>query len=128
MVAVLGIAVALYLKNPGPANPLAQPAAEQTPLHADAALKAPSPAQPTPKEPSPPPAQKPQYAGPAARDTPAGDLPQAAQHAVMLESLGGLSAANLYQSYLNIGLLADGVQSETFTIEGAAGTLKIITN
>src|SRR5260370_41886832 len=49
LVVVLGIAVALYLKNPGPGNPVASPPAEQTPPHADAALKVPSPAQPTPK-------------------------------------------------------------------------------
>jgi hypothetical protein len=43
-----------------------------------------------------------------------------------LEAMGGLSAANLYQSYLTIGLLADGVQNKAFTIEGATTTLKIV--
>jgi hypothetical protein len=33
----------------------------------------------------------------------------------MLETLGGLSAAHLYQSYLNIGLLADAVDNKTYT-------------
>jgi hypothetical protein len=32
-----------------------------------------------------------------------------------LEALGGMSAAHVYQSYLNIGLLADGVESEAYT-------------
>lgn len=104
LVVVLGVAVTLYLKTPGSGNPVGA------------------------TEPSPPPAVQPQYKGPAARAKPSGDLPQAAQQGAMLESLGGLSAANLYQSYLNIGLLADGVESKTFTIEGGASTLKIITN
>jgi hypothetical protein len=33
----------------------------------------------------------------------------------MLETLGGLSAAHLYQTYLNIGLLADAVEKETYS-------------
>jgi hypothetical protein len=33
----------------------------------------------------------------------------------LLETLGGLSAAHLYQSYLNIGLLADAVDNKTYT-------------
>jgi hypothetical protein len=33
----------------------------------------------------------------------------------MLETLGGLSAAHLYQSYLNIGLVADAVENDTYT-------------
>lgn len=32
-----------------------------------------------------------------------------------LETIGGLSAVHLYQSYLNIGLLADAVENETYT-------------
>jgi hypothetical protein len=47
---------------------------------------------------------------------------------VFLETLGGLSAAHLYQSYLNIGLLADGVENKAITIEAATRTLKIVTN
>jgi hypothetical protein len=138
LVVVLGIAVALYLKSPGPGTSVASPAAELATPHADAALKGPSTSQPaaneppakdpTANEPSRPPAQEAQSPGPSARVKPAADLPQAAQYGVMLESLGGLSAANLYQSYLNIGLLADGVESEAFTIEGGASTLKIIAN
>jgi hypothetical protein len=33
----------------------------------------------------------------------------------MLETLGGLCASHLYQSYLNIGLLADAVDNQTYT-------------
>ncbi len=40
--------------------------------------------------------------------------------------MGGLSATNLYQSHITIGLLADGVDTKAFTIEGAVGTLKIV--
>jgi hypothetical protein len=36
-----------------------------------------------------------------------------------LEALGGLSASHLYQSYLNIGLLADGVEKEVYSLEEA---------
>src|SRR5262245_57768816 len=41
--------------------------------------------------------------------------PARTPHERMLETLGGLSAAHLYQSYLNIGLLADAVENETYT-------------
>jgi hypothetical protein len=51
-----------------------------------------------------------------------------ASRGVTLEALGGLSAANLYQSYLTIGLLADGVRNKAFTADGAANTLKIVTS
>jgi hypothetical protein len=43
-----------------------------------------------------------------------------------LEALGSLSAAHLYQSYLNIGLLADGVESEAYTVKEAEDTLRSI--
>ena len=48
------------------------------------------------------------------------------QQAGFLEALGGLSAAHLYQSHLNLGLLADGVESETYTIEEAQKNLKSV--
>jgi hypothetical protein len=41
-----------------------------------------------------------------------------------LEALGSLSATHLYQSHLNIGLLADGVESGTYTIAEAEESLK----
>jgi hypothetical protein len=41
--------------------------------------------------------------------------PPHASNERLLETLGGLSAAHLYQSYLNIGMLADAVEKETYT-------------
>jgi hypothetical protein len=55
------------------------------------------------------------------------DRPNGAQKEVFLEILGGLSAAHLYQSYLTVGLLADGVENKTYTIEEARKTLKTVT-
>ncbi len=49
-----------------------------------------------------------------------------AQKAGFLEALGGLSATHLYQTHLNIGLLADGVESETYTVEEAEKNLKSV--
>jgi hypothetical protein len=58
--------------------------------------------------------------GPAA--TPEGMSPSAAALAAaqarsgrLLDSLGGLSAGHLYQGFLNIGLLADGVEHKAYT-------------
>jgi hypothetical protein len=42
----------------------------------------------------------------------------------VLETLGALSATHLYQSHLSIGLLADGVESEIYTIAQAEESLK----
>jgi hypothetical protein len=47
----------------------------------------------------------------------------ASSQEAFLEALGSLSAAHLYQSYLNIGLLADGVESEAYTAKEAEETL-----
>jgi hypothetical protein len=46
----------------------------------------------------------------------------------MLETLGGLSAAHLYQSYLNIGLLADAVENDSYTEAQANGMLATVTS
>src|SRR5262249_6110306 len=54
--------------------------------------------------------------------------PEVTPRDMNLEALGGLSAANLYQSYLTMGLLADGVESKAFTVEGAVNTLKLVTS
>jgi hypothetical protein len=43
-----------------------------------------------------------------------------------LEALGGLSAAHLYQSYLNIGLIADSVEAETQSREEAEKMLQTV--
>jgi hypothetical protein len=48
------------------------------------------------------------------------------QKAAFLEALGGLSVTHLYQSHLNIGLLADGVESETYSIEEADRNLQSV--
>jgi hypothetical protein len=58
--------------------------------------------------------------------TPPTPVAEPPQNDTALEAMGGLSAANLYQSYLTIGLLADGVQNKAFTIAGATNTLKIV--
>lgn len=57
-------------------------------------------------------------------DTSAGSIPKAG----FLEALGGLSATHLIQSHLNIGLLADGVESETYTIAEAEKNLQSVTD
>jgi hypothetical protein len=44
----------------------------------------------------------------------------------MLETLGGLSAAHLYQTYLNIGLVADAVENETYTAAQAKEMLTTV--
>src|SRR5207249_7457862 len=44
----------------------------------------------------------------------------------LLEAVGGLSVAHLYQSYLNIGLLADAVESETYSDKEALPILQKI--
>jgi hypothetical protein len=43
-----------------------------------------------------------------------------------LEALGGLSAVHLYQSYLNIGLVADAVEKEVYTVAEAGKILKTV--
>jgi hypothetical protein len=45
-----------------------------------------------------------------------------------LEALGGLSASHLYQTYLNIGLLADSVEKEAYTQEEADKMLASVTD
>jgi hypothetical protein len=64
----------------------------------------------------------------AAKAKPAGETIDTQHRAMFLETLGGLSAANLYQSYLSIGLLADGVENKSITVEAATSTLKIVTS
>jgi len=46
--------------------------------------------------------------------------------ASFLEALGGLSATHLYQSHLNIGLLADAVESDTYSVEDGEKNLKSV--
>lgn len=44
-----------------------------------------------------------------------------------LETIGGLSAVHLYQTYLNIGLLADAVENETYTNTEAVNVMLTVT-
>lgn len=50
--------------------------------------------------------------------------PGATPREVALEALGGLTAAHLYQSYLNIGMLADAAENEVY---GADDAKKLLT-
>jgi hypothetical protein len=84
---------------------------------------------PTPSKPAAPASHQPPPEGVAPvkeLPSPPSSAPDTAMKDMALEAMGGLSAANLYQSYLTIGLLADGVASKAFTVEGAANTLKIV--
>jgi hypothetical protein len=47
-------------------------------------------------------------------------------HERMLETLGSLSAAHMYQTYLNIGLIADAVESETYSQQQANAMLSTV--
>jgi hypothetical protein len=46
----------------------------------------------------------------------------------LLEALGGMTAAHLYQTYLNIGLLADSAESEVYTTAEARKLLETLTS
>jgi hypothetical protein len=58
---------------------------------------------------------------------PAKQAPALAVNEQLLEGLGGMSAAHLYQSFLNIGLLADGVENETYSPAEAEKMLGTVT-
>jgi hypothetical protein len=64
----------------------------------------------------------------AAASTPATVTPPKTASQRMLETLGGLSAAHLYQSYLNIGLLADAVENDSYSEAQANGMLATVTS
>lgn len=93
---------------------------------------APTPANPAPEpvaKPLPPIAAKPELLTISAstKPQPKKVAPAASsEREVFLEALGSLSAAHLFQSYLNIGLLADGVESEVYTTKQAEDTLASI--
>jgi hypothetical protein len=77
------------------------------------------PVLPTPSEPdrtSPVPAPR-----PVAKASPRPVLPESA-----LEVLGALTASQLYQSHLNIGLLADGVEAELYEKAEAGEMLRTV--
>src|SRR6185369_6151113 len=79
------------------------------------------------REPARPAAPSPEPAPGAPHEPPAGALTETAAKDLALEVMGSLSGANLYQSYVAIGLLADGVEYEALTLEGARNTLKVVT-
>src|SRR5262249_33573625 len=64
------------------------------------------------------------------RDKPKPDPAPAAdeQNAALLSATGALLGAHLYQTYLNIGLLADGVEGEVYTVAEAEQSLDAVTD
>ena len=127
VVLALGATTTVYLVNTAGAagGPAAAKAPEETASKDDAAPRSETKeAKPTAvalaKETAVPPS--------AAKAKAAGESMDSASKEVFLETLGGLSATNLYQSYLNIGLLADGVENKAITVEAATKTLKIVTS
>src|SRR5262245_44517603 len=100
---VLSVAAVVFVKNQANAG-------VATPGGAAAEIAVAPPPSSNSAEPAPVKETKPK--APAAAPT----FPQRDR---FLEALGGLSAAHLYQSYLNIGMLADGVESEAYTVQEA---------
>lgn len=49
-----------------------------------------------------------------------------AQRGILLENVGSVSSIQLYQSYLNVGMLADAVENETYTKQDAGEVLATI--
>ena len=54
-------------------------------------------------------------------------IPSSAPHTVLLETLGAWSASQVYQSYLNIGMLADSVAHQAYGEEEAFTILSTLT-
>jgi hypothetical protein len=81
------------------------------------------PAAPAPS--GPPAAPVPQ---PPAGATPRLTVPEETRSipATHLEALGGLAGVHLYQTHLNIGLLADAAENEVYTPAEAKGLLRIV--
>lgn len=72
---------------------------------------------------------KPSHANPSApaiKIEPASQPANPKKKELLLEALGSLSSIHLYQSYLNIGLIADAVESEAYTKTDAANLLQTI--
>jgi len=105
---VVTVAASVFWVNKANAEPSPEPQAA-----------APVPAQPAAAE-KPAPAKK-------AALRPAKQAPPLPVHEQLLEGLGGMSAAHLYQSFLNIGLLADGVENETYSPAEAEKMLSTVT-
>jgi hypothetical protein len=99
MVALLAVGVGRLLTSRGSAGPEARAASDAAPPVAAA------PAESAPTAPSPKVAPR------------AGDRP------VLLETIGSLAAAHYFQTYLNIGFVADGKAKGTYTAKDASTVL-----
>jgi hypothetical protein len=87
--------------------------------------QSPAPQQPAPKETPAASKEKPAATEPQKPSKPvAGAAGALADHA--LEALGGFTAAHLYQTYLNLGLLADAVEGEVYTVAEAKKLLDTV--
>jgi len=84
------------------------------------------------REPAPPATEKPAVEPPApvekAPPPPAPRRPAPPTRDRALEVVGGLTAGHLYQSYLNIGMLADAVENEVYTDGEAKKLLATVTS
>lgn len=110
LVAISAAATAVFLNQTAPRPPQPEPAPAVSP--APGVAKAPPRVEPKPE--------------PAA-EQPAPKAPRPVKER-LLEALGGMSAAQIYQGYLNIGLLADGVESEAYTKAEAEQMLATVGN
>jgi hypothetical protein len=111
---------------PAPAAPrVAPPSIPRQPAEQPAPAKpaVPNPArEPLPAPPTPPPAP------PAAVMDRKPAVPAAPAAEPLLEALGGLTAASLYQTYLNIGLLADATEHAVYAPADARKVLQTVTD
>ena len=119
---VLVVAAVVFLLNQNRSHAPATP----TPP-GDLARPGPAPSGPGPSpaeaRAAPAKANSPQTPVPTTKlDSPAVPVP----HQRFLEALGGLSAAHLYQSHLNIGLLADGVEKQVYSPQEAEKMLRAV--
>jgi hypothetical protein len=81
---------------------------------------------PLPPRADPAPVQQPRETPPPLVEKPREPVPAARDRA--LEVVGGLTAGHLYQSYLNIGMLADAVENEVYTDAEAKRLLGTVTS
>ncbi|HZT78617.1 MAG TPA: hypothetical protein VFA26_00225 [Gemmataceae bacterium] len=110
-------------RGDAPADP-PEPQAKAPPAAPQPALPVALPQPVPPADRAAPPAPAPKEDLPPARRPPAAD--GAAPNEALLTALGSLLGAHLYQSYLNIGLLADGVEGEVYTVADAEKMLDAV--
>jgi hypothetical protein len=127
-IAVVGLLAALIivLRNDSRRQAAERPAMERAPV------ERPVPERPAPESEKPvPPKEKspPQAAEITVRPTvpPPGQKPTARPPESVLALVGGLTTANLYQSYLNVGLLADSVAKGVYKPEHGKELLETVT-